>query len=82
MNNNFILDNEYYRLLVGGQSKNDPISVLVDDAPAWTVVAEPFGPKAFTLSNSSQPKLIMVRIVHRYFVILLLSILFQNIIIF
>lgn len=27
--------NQYYAELIGGSSKNDPVSVLVNDAPAW-----------------------------------------------
>lgn len=31
------LDNEYYELLVGGNGPNDPINILVDQAPAWNL---------------------------------------------
>eukprot|EP00543_Licmophora_paradoxa_P004946 CAMPEP_0202441846 /NCGR_PEP_ID=MMETSP1360-20130828/1354_1 /ASSEMBLY_ACC=CAM_ASM_000848 /TAXON_ID=515479 /ORGANISM="Licmophora paradoxa, Strain CCMP2313" /LENGTH=650 /DNA_ID=CAMNT_0049057019 /DNA_START=102 /DNA_END=2054 /DNA_ORIENTATION=- len=33
--NNRVLDNEYYIELVGGESVNDPIQVLIDTAPNW-----------------------------------------------
>jgi hypothetical protein len=32
---NRVFDNGYYAELVGGTSKNDPVDVLVNDAPAW-----------------------------------------------
>jgi hypothetical protein len=33
--NNQEFSNQYYAELIGGTSKNDPISVLINDAPAW-----------------------------------------------
>jgi hypothetical protein len=32
---NDIMDNGYYDELIGGDSPNDPVEVLVNDAPAW-----------------------------------------------
>lgn len=32
---NKVLNNQYYGELVGGQNPNDPIDVLINDAPAW-----------------------------------------------
>eukprot|EP00541_Cyclophora_tenuis_P019234 CAMPEP_0116546484 /NCGR_PEP_ID=MMETSP0397-20121206/3252_1 /TAXON_ID=216820 /ORGANISM="Cyclophora tenuis, Strain ECT3854" /LENGTH=335 /DNA_ID=CAMNT_0004070919 /DNA_START=132 /DNA_END=1139 /DNA_ORIENTATION=- len=34
--NNELFDNEYYAELVGGNSINDPLEVLIDQAPGWT----------------------------------------------
>ena len=38
--NNDEFSNQYYAELVGGTSKNDPVEVLVNDAPAWRRVIE------------------------------------------
>lgn len=35
MLNNAEFSNQYYAELVGGTSKNDPVEVLINDAPAW-----------------------------------------------
>lgn len=37
---NDIFDNGYYNELVGGTSANDPVEVLVNDAPAWRRIIE------------------------------------------
>jgi Peroxidase len=37
---NAIFDNGYYHELVGGTSVNDPVEVLVNDAPAWRRIIE------------------------------------------
>ena len=37
--NKGLLDNDYYKQLVGGQSADDPVSVLTENAPNWTRLA-------------------------------------------
>jgi hypothetical protein len=37
---NRVFDNGYYAELVGGTSKDDPVDVLVNDAPAWRRIIE------------------------------------------
>lgn len=44
--NNRELSNQYYEELCGGQSPNDPIDVLINDAPAWRRFIE-FGTRSW-----------------------------------
>ena len=64
MLNNKEFSNQYYHELIGGATKNDPVSVLINDAPGWRRTTME-GPQHWRGDPPSVGKIIMVRVIIR-----------------
>jgi hypothetical protein len=58
------MDNGYYAELIGGESPDDPVDVLVNDAPAWRRIIE--NGVRFWVGFPSGVRVVMVRKNHFY----------------